>query len=175
MSVAVLDEFADQGVEGLGQRDGFAAEPQPDLVFACVDVLEGEPADRGGGLGVEQHEQPGDAVLGFDAVIAQQPSGVDPAGFGVDDAPRAVPLGGGEGQACELVSSGPADEVSCVDAGGGVRAGQPLIEIALPSAGQVEPAGGEPVEQGDRSPDVALDGDALPMGLAPGGGGGCWA
>jgi hypothetical protein len=133
-------------------------------VFVGEDVVEGEPADRGGGLGVEQHEEPGDAVLGFEGVVVQEPAGVGPPGLAVDDAPGPVPLGGGEVQAGELVSSGPAHEVPRVDAGGDVRAGQPLLEVALPGTGQVEAARGEPVQQGDRGPDVALDGDALPIG-----------
>ena len=37
-----------------------------DAAVAGVDVVEGEPADRGGPLGVEQNEQAGDAVFGFD-------------------------------------------------------------------------------------------------------------
>ena len=47
-------------------------------MFVGVDVDEREPADRGGRLGVEQHEQAGDAVLRSDVVIVQQPAGVGP-------------------------------------------------------------------------------------------------
>lgn len=32
-------------------------EPDPYLVFACLDVVEAEAADRGGPLGAEQHER----------------------------------------------------------------------------------------------------------------------
>ena len=43
-------------------------------------------------------------------------------------------------------------------------AGQPGVEIALPGGGQVETAGGEPVQQRDGGPDVPLDGDGLAVG-----------
>jgi len=99
-----------------------------------VNVFDGEAADCGGPLGVEENEQSGDAVVGFDAVVVQQPAGVDPSGFAVDGAPWPVPFGGGEVQAGDLVSSGPAHEVTRVDAGGRVCAGQPLLEIAVESA-----------------------------------------
>ncbi|MFL6054730.1 MAG: hypothetical protein ACJ72W_17680 [Actinoallomurus sp.] len=41
------------------------------LVAAGVDVVEGEPADGGGLLGVEQDEQAGDPVIGFEGVVVQ--------------------------------------------------------------------------------------------------------
>src|SRR5205823_8384672 len=127
---------ADEGGEGVGQDDGFAAEPQPHLVFVGVNVVEGEAADRGGPLCVEQDEQPGDAVFGFDGVVVEQPARLLPAGFGVDDAGRAVPFGGGEVEAGQLVPFGPADEVSGLAAAGGLVAGQPRVEVALPGGCQ---------------------------------------
>ena len=66
VSVPGGDEFADQGGEGFGQHDGFAAEPELHLVLVGVDVIEGEAADRGRPLRVEQDEEPRDAVAGVD-------------------------------------------------------------------------------------------------------------
>src|ERR1039457_3901563 len=52
---------AQQGAGGgLGEHDGFPAEPQVHFVVAGLDVAEGEAADGGGLLSVEQEEQPGD-------------------------------------------------------------------------------------------------------------------
>ena len=84
--MAGRDDRAGERGEGFGQHDGLAAEPQEDLPGAGVGVVEGEPADRGRPLGVEQDEQSGDAVVGFDRVVVQQPAGLVPAGLGVDDA-----------------------------------------------------------------------------------------
>ena len=53
---------------------------------------------------------------------------------------------------------GPADEVPGVGAVGGLRAGQPCLQVALPGGGQGQVAGGEPVEQGDGGLDVPLGG-----------------
>ena len=96
------DELQDQGGEGFGEEDRLAAEPEPYLVAAGLDVAEGEPADRGRPLGVEQDEQPGDAVFGFEGAVVQQPAGLFPAGLGVDHAGRAAPSDGGEVQAGQL-------------------------------------------------------------------------
>jgi hypothetical protein len=77
-----------------------------------VEVLEGEAADRGWGLGVEQEEYAGDFVGGFDGVLVQVPAGLVPAGLGVDGAAGAVPSGGWELQVGELVPDGPTHEVA---------------------------------------------------------------
>jgi len=55
------------------------------VIVAGVDAGEGEAADRGGGLCVEEHEEAGDAVFDVDGLVAQQPTGLVPACFGVDD------------------------------------------------------------------------------------------
>ena len=154
----VAASLQDQGVERFGEDDRLAAQPDPDLVAAGLDVAEGEAADRGRPLGVEQDEQPGDAVLGFEGVVVQQPACLFPAGLGVDDAGRAAPSDGREVQAGQLLLAGPADEVPRVGAVGGLRAGQPCLQVALPGGGQGEVAGGEPVEQGDGGLDVPLGG-----------------
>ena len=134
------------------------------MLLVGVNMVEGQAADRGGPLGVEENEQAGDAVLGFDGVVVQQAAGVVPSGLGVDDAARPVPPGGGEIEAGQLLAPGPADEVPGLAAMGGVIAGQPGVEVALPGGGQPEAAGGEPVQQRDGGPDVPLDGDGLAVG-----------
>jgi hypothetical protein len=58
------DQVQDEGGEWFGEHDGFTAESQVYLVAAGVDMIEGEPADCGGLLGVEQDEQAGDPVVG---------------------------------------------------------------------------------------------------------------
>src|SRR5260370_5390595 len=115
-------------------------------------------------MGVEENEQASDPVFGFDGVVVEQPAGLLPAGFGVDDAGRAVPPGGGEVQAGQLLFPGPADKVPGFAAAGGLAAGYPGIPGALACRRQSEIAGGEPVEQCDRSPDVAADPDGLGVG-----------
>jgi hypothetical protein len=52
--VAGRDQLQDQGAEGFGEDDRLAAEPDPRLVIAGVDVAEGEAADRGWPLGVKK-------------------------------------------------------------------------------------------------------------------------
>ena len=65
------DELADEGGEGVGQHNGFASEPECEVLLGGVNVVQGEAADRCGPLGVEQDEKPGDAVFGFDALFVQ--------------------------------------------------------------------------------------------------------
>lgn len=69
MSAAGGDELEDERVEWLGQLDGLAAELEPYLVLAGVDVVKGQAGYRGGSLGVEEQEQAGDSVLGSDGVV----------------------------------------------------------------------------------------------------------
>jgi hypothetical protein len=61
----------DQRVYWPGQGEGLAAELDAYLAVSGVEVAEGELADRRGCLGVEQDEQPGDAVLGLERVVVQ--------------------------------------------------------------------------------------------------------
>ena len=79
-----LDELADHLVEWCGDQDRFSTQPQPHLRAGDLDVVDGELADGGGGLGVEQHQQARDAVGGFDVVVVQEPARLFPTGFGVD-------------------------------------------------------------------------------------------
>ncbi len=125
VSVAGGGELEDERAEWLGQDDGLAAEPEPYLLPGGVDVVEGQAADRGGPLGVEEQEQVGDAVLGFDGVVVEQAPGVVPSGLGAGDAAWPVPPGGGEVEAGQFLAPGPADEVPGLAAMGGAVAGQP--------------------------------------------------
>ena len=94
----------------------------------------------------------------------EQPACLCPAGLGVDDAGRAAPSGGGEVQAGQFLFPGPADEVPGFAAPGGLVAGDPGVQIVLPARGQGEVAGGEPVQEGDRGPDVLADAGQLVVG-----------
>ena len=56
VSGAGCDELNDECGGGFGQQDGLTTESEPHLVFVGVNVVEGEAADGGGPLGVEQDE-----------------------------------------------------------------------------------------------------------------------
>lgn len=58
-------EVDDQAGEWFGQRYGFVAEAEAHWVFGGLHILEGEAADRGGGLRVEEHEQPATRSTGL--------------------------------------------------------------------------------------------------------------
>jgi hypothetical protein len=150
-------ELADEAGKRLGEDDGFAAEVQLYCAAAGLDVVEGEAADHRWPLGVEEDEKAGSAVGWLEGVVVEQAAGLFPADLGVNDAGRAGPPGGGEVQAGQLVSPGPADKVPGFAAADGLAAGQPCIQVALPRAGQRQIAGGEPAEQGDRGAEVPAD------------------
>ncbi|WP_409497382.1 hypothetical protein [Amycolatopsis sp. cmx-11-12] len=76
--------MADESGEWFWEHNWFAAEVDADVV-AGVDLIEGEAADRGWPLGVEQNQQTGHPMLGLDGVVVQQPAGLFPTGLGVDD------------------------------------------------------------------------------------------
>ena len=65
------DEVENETGEWLGEHHGRSTEAQAYVIGAGVDVSEGEAADGGGGLRVEQHEQAGNAVFGADGLVAQ--------------------------------------------------------------------------------------------------------
>ena len=92
MPAAGRYQLQDQGVEGLGEDGRLAAGPDPHLVTSGLDVAEGELADCGWPLGVEQDEQPGNAVFGFERAVVQQPAGLFLSGLGVDHAGRWLHL-----------------------------------------------------------------------------------
>ena len=58
----------------LGQVDRNAAEAETDAVVAGLDLAGGHLADRGHALGVEKDEQAGEAVLGPDGAVMQEPA-----------------------------------------------------------------------------------------------------
>lgn len=58
-----------------GQLDGHAAEAEPDGSLADLDLADGHPADRCRPLGVEEHEQAGEAVFRLERLVVQEPAG----------------------------------------------------------------------------------------------------
>lgn len=119
------DEALDQCVDRFGQHDGLASEAQACVGVAGFDVVEGESADRGGGLRVEDNEQSGDAILRLKVIVVEQPTCLLPACLSVDLTGRSVPTDGGELQGRQLLLVGPADEVACLGRGATAGAGQP--------------------------------------------------
>jgi hypothetical protein len=127
-------------------------------------MAEGQAADHGGPLGVEEDEQAGQAVLGLEAVVVEQPAGLLPAGLGVDHPGRAAPPGCREVQRGEPVPACPADEVPRVGAVAGLGVAQPRIEVALPRGLEGQLVAGEPVKQDDGGLDVPLGAEELAVG-----------
>ncbi len=64
VAVSGGSQVPDKGRQGFGQLNGHGAEAELDVGGVCVDVVDGEPADRRGSLGVEQNQQAGDTVNG---------------------------------------------------------------------------------------------------------------
>ena len=83
------------------ERPG-TAQAEAYLVVIGLDVVDRQPADGGWLLGVEQHEQSGEAVLGREGIVVEQPSGLFPAVLGVEDTGRPIPSRGREVQAGQL-------------------------------------------------------------------------
>ena len=100
----------------------------------------------------------------MDGVIVQQPSGLRPAGLGVDSAGWPVPSGSGELQAGQPLPLCPAHKVPGIAAVASLVAGQPCVEVCLAGVGQGAPVGAEPFEQRDGGADVAFHGDQLGVG-----------
>src|SRR5207245_1171309 len=105
------DEYEDESGKRLGQQDGLAAQADAYLLLAGLDVLEGEAAEGGGALGVEEDQEPGDAVFGFEGVVVEEPARLLPSGLGVDEPGWAVPPDGGKIEPGQLLVPGPAHEV----------------------------------------------------------------
>jgi hypothetical protein len=142
------DQVTGEAREGFGQHNGDRAEAKLDGGVAGVDVVDGESADCRGSLGVEQDQQPGDAVVGVEDVVVQQLFGLVPALFLVQRASRAGPSGGGELQVgVDALGDHTAHEVSGLGPVADVVAGQPCVEVGLPTGGQGEPLGAQPVEE----------------------------
>ena len=69
MAATPGEEAGDQAGEWFGQCYGFMSEPELYSTVGGLDMLEGEAADRGGGLRVEEHKQASDPVDGVEGVI----------------------------------------------------------------------------------------------------------
>lgn len=90
ISAALLYEIGEQAVDGAGHSERDGAEGELDRVVGDGDVGNLERDQPGGGLTVEQHQQPGDPIARlqvgvFDQVLDQAPSFVV-AGQGVSGA-----------------------------------------------------------------------------------------
>jgi len=71
-AVRAVEELAGELVERCGQVEGDSAEEQLDPPGVAGDLVAGEAGDTGQRLSVEQHEQPGDAVLDGVSVVVEQ-------------------------------------------------------------------------------------------------------
>lgn len=142
------DELAQEIVERCRDANRFSSQPQPDLLVGHLDVVDGEFADGRGGLSIEQHQQTGDTVAGVDGVVVQQPTGLIPAGLGVDDAARSAPSVGGMIDLGQFVFASPAYEVAAVTPKR-LSAGQSGVKIALACRGECQLLCGEPIQQRD--------------------------
>ena len=149
---------------GFGQHDGLVAETDKDLPAAGAGVVDRQPADRGRPLGVEQHEQAGEAVFGFDRVVVEQPPSLVPSGLGVDDAAGTVPSDGWRVEGGEFLLLGPSQEVPGFPPQCGVVAGGPFVEVALPCVRERKALCGQPIEESDRGSHVLPDQDVLVVG-----------
>lgn len=115
-------EFSD----GCRRFDRDGAEVDADGSGRLLDVIDGEPGDRGGPLGIEEQQQAGEAVFGLEGVVVQQTSGGGPAGLVAHRLGGAVPSLGREGEiAGDLLGEDPAHEVACLLAKTSVVAGRP--------------------------------------------------
>jgi hypothetical protein len=56
---------------GVGKNDGLAAQSEGYLVAVGLDLIEGEAADCCWPLCVEEDEQAGDAVFGFEGFVVE--------------------------------------------------------------------------------------------------------
>lgn len=76
----------------------------------------------------------------------QQPTGLIPAGLGVDDAARSAPSVGGMIDLGQFVFASPAYEVAAVTPKR-LSAGQPGVKIALACRGECQLLCGEPIQR----------------------------
>jgi hypothetical protein len=106
VAVPVGQKVACETGEGFGKQDWFGAEADVYLVGG-LEVVGGQAADVGSALGVEQDQQSGNSVLGLDGVVVQQPAGLFPPGFGVDDAGWSTPNGSRRSPAGSASVGGP--------------------------------------------------------------------
>src|SRR5258708_32833753 len=65
-------EFGGERADRFGEGNVMAGEAQPPAVAASVEVVDGDGADAGKRLGVEQHETPSDPIAQLDAGVVEQ-------------------------------------------------------------------------------------------------------
>jgi hypothetical protein len=138
--LAAVREPGDEIIQRGGQHDRAAAQAQEGAAVFMQDVLGRQRRDDVQLLGVEQDEEPGDAVSGRVGVVVEEPARVSPPAVLVERPRRAGPARGRGREAGGVAAAGrPADEVRRPGEGGG-RTGQPLVEVGLGAAGQGQPA-----------------------------------
>jgi hypothetical protein len=91
MTAADRDLLKGQLSDGAGQVDGDGSEADANGSVGLLDVIDGEPQDRRGSLGVEEQQQASEAVFGLEGVVVQQTAGGGPAGLVVHRLGGAVP------------------------------------------------------------------------------------
>ncbi|WP_159403856.1 hypothetical protein [Streptomyces sp. NRRL S-646] len=144
-------EFSD----GCRKFDRDGAEADADGSVRRLDVVDSEPLDRGGSLGIEEQQQAGEAVFRLESVVAQQSTGGVPAGVVVHRRGRTVPSHGRKAEiAGDLLGQGPAHEVACLPAVTDVLAGHPAFKVGLTAGGKGEVLVLEPVQKADGRPQM---------------------
>ena len=108
MAAACGDQVPCPAVERHGEQDGLPAEAHERLAVAGVGLVEGQAADGGRLLGIDQDEAAREPVARIEGLIVEEAAGLVPAAP-VSRA-RAVPPGGGKIQAGLLAVAGPPDE-----------------------------------------------------------------
>ncbi|MFD4034771.1 hypothetical protein ACFWVP_30780 [Streptomyces sp. NPDC058637] len=81
MAAANLDLLEGQFSDGCRKLDRDRAEADADAAVRLVDVVDGEPGDRSGPLGIKEQQQASEAVFGLEGVVVQQTTGGGPAGL----------------------------------------------------------------------------------------------
>ncbi|GAA1928747.1 hypothetical protein [Streptantibioticus ferralitis] len=155
MAAANLDLLEGQFSDGCGQvhRDG--AEADADRSVRLLDMVDGEPGDRRGPLGIEEQQRAGKAVFGLESVVVQQATGGVPAGFDVHRLGGAVPSDGREAEiAGYLLGEGPSHEVACLQAKTDVVAGHPALKVGLSTGCKGQVLAREPVQEIDGRPQM---------------------
>ncbi len=144
------DKLEHQTGKRFGENYGPGTKAELGLLVAGFHVAEGEAANGRRPLCVKQYEQPGNAVLSADGIVAQQPTGLVPAPFCVESPAGTCPARSRQIQVSELLVGRPAYEVADVAPPGSPTGGEPGIEVALVARRQVEAVARKPIEQRGR-------------------------
>ena len=83
LAAAGGEVLAHESGQGVGEHDRHGGEREPDGCPVVVDNGGGQALDAGRVLGVEEYQQPGDAVGQRQAVVVEKPAGVLPPLLGV--------------------------------------------------------------------------------------------